>query len=514
MIVRKLIFFFLLAAFSSAAFAQTYTWTLKQSGSSLGDPITSDPNNSNIIFYGTGAQIYRSTDRGETFSPWGTSITGSTRVKNIITTAKNNQVMIAAIEASTDKIVKTTNAGQTWTVTLDNANFSFFGIPMTPDPSHPDTIYTMSNNIFYKSYDFGSTWTQVGTASGFTTPCDLEVFPDSSHIILAGDNTTGIFRSTNYGVTWTQVYVTSGEIPTIAVDLRKKGTAWATKWGGGGGFLKSTDFGLTWTAIPFFNGLSMWGVDIAPENSDFIMTGRYSGSNIYVSKDGGLNWITTSLSASNYSVNIIDTLTIFAAQSPGIYKATVPYVPVELSSFYASVIDNEVYLGWTTATELNNARFEIERALASDRNTWIRVGEMEGHGTTTTPRRYVFSDKPGVTGSYLYRLKQVDYDGKFEYSNTIEVTTETPSVFMLSQNYPNPFNPTTNIAFSITEQTEVTLSIFDITGREVAKIINNKTLPAGNHSVEFDASNLNSGVYLYTLNAGDRSLTKKLTLIK
>jgi len=512
--VNKLFCIFFLAALSSAAFAQTYTWNLKQSGSSLGDPITSDPNNSNIIYYGSNAQIYRSTDRGESFAPWGTSIPGSTKIKNIIRTAKDNQVMIAAIEASTDKIVKTTNSGQTWTITLDNASFSYFGIPMTPDPSHPDTIYTMSDNKFYKSYDFGSTWTLVSTTSAFATPCDIEVFPDSSHIILVGDNTTGIFRSTNYGLTWSIVYSTSGEIPTIAVDLRRKGTAWATKWGGGGGFLKSTDFGLTWTAIPFFNGLSMWGVDIAPENSDFIMTGRYSGSNIYVSKDGGVNWITTSLSASNYSVNIIDTLTIFAAQSPGIYKATVPYVPVELSSFYASVIDKEVVLGWTTATELNNARFEIERASVADKGSWTKIGEIEGHGTTTTPRRYIFSDNPGVTGSYIYRLKQVDYDGKFEYSNEIEVTTETPVAFTLSQNYPNPFNPSTNIAFTITEQSEVTLSVFDITGREVATIINNKTIPAGNHSVEFNASGLTSGVYLYTLKAGDKSLTKKLTLLK
>lgn len=511
--MRTLKHFFLFALITSAALAQSYSWTLKQSGNSLGDPVTSDPNNSNVIYYGTTATIYKSTNRGESFSAWGTNIAGSSRIKNIIATSKSNTTMLAAIEASTDKIVKTTNSGQTWTVMLDNLTFSFFGIPMTPDPDHPDTIYTMSNSTFYRSYDFGNTWTQVSTASGFGTPCDIEVFPDSSHIILIGDNTTGIYRSSNAGLTWSQVYATSGEIPTIAIDQRTK-TAWATKWGGGGGLLKSTDFGLTWTAIPFFNGLSMWGVDVAPENSDFVMAGKYSGSNIYITKDGGATWITTALASSNYSVNIIDTLTIFAAQSPGIYKATVPFVPVELSSFYASVIDNEVVLGWTTATELNNARFEIERSVKGASEGWTKIGEIEGHGTTTSPRRYIFSDRPGVTGTYLYRLKQVDYDGTFEYSNEIEATTETPKVFSLSQNYPNPFNPSTNITFSLPEQAEVTLAVYDITGREVAKVINAKVLPAGNHSLEFDASGLNSGVYLYTLTAGNRSQTKKFTLLK
>ncbi|GAB1441454.1 hypothetical protein MASR2M39_02880 [Ignavibacteriales bacterium] len=512
--LKQLIFVLFLVAITATGWAQSYSWSLKQSGSSLGDPITSDPNNSNIIFYGSNAQIYRSTDRGETFSNWGTPIPSSTKIKNIITTAKSSQTMIAAIEASTDKIVKTTDGGATWVVTLNNATFSYFGIPMTPDPSHPDTIYTMSNNIFYKSYDFGSTWTQVSTTSLFATPCDIEVFPDSSHIILVGDNTTGIFRSTNYGVTWTTVYTTSGEIPTIAIDGRNKGTAYGTKWGGGGGLVKSTDFGATWTLIPFFTGQSMWGVDIAPENSNFIMVGRYSGSNIYITRDGGQNWITTTLSASNYSVNIIDTLTIFAAQSPGCYKATVPFVPVELTGFYATVSDGEVILSWSTATELNNARFELERRTASLTDDWTKVSEVEGHGTTTIQRRYMLTDKPAATGVYLYRLKQIDYDGKFEYSNTIEVTTETPMEFSLSQNYPNPFNPSTSIAFSLMEQAEVNLAVFDITGREVTNIIENKVLPAGNHSIEFNASNLNSGVYLYRLKAGSKSLTKKLTLLK
>ncbi|MBK6915104.1 MAG: hypothetical protein IPH11_16090 [Ignavibacteriales bacterium] len=107
----------------------------------------------------------------------------------------------------------------------------------------------MSNSNFIRSTDFGTTWTTISTSVGTSTPCDIEVFPDTS-IILLGDNGTGIFRSTDYGLTWTSVFNTSGEIPTIAVDLSGSGIAWATKWSGGGGFLKSTNFGQSWTSPP------------------------------------------------------------------------------------------------------------------------------------------------------------------------------------------------------------------------------------------------------------------------
>ncbi len=114
---------------------------------------------------------------------------------------------------------------------------------MTEDPSHPDSIYTMNGVNFLRSPDFGDTWVTLSSTTGSNSaPCDIEVFPDTS-IILIGDNGTGIFRSTDYGLTWSQKYSTGGEIPTIAIDFTNPGIAWATKWGGGGGFLKSTDYG-------------------------------------------------------------------------------------------------------------------------------------------------------------------------------------------------------------------------------------------------------------------------------
>ena len=191
-------------------------------------------------------------------------------------------------------------------------------------------------------------------------------------------------------------------------------------------------------------------------------------------------------------------------------------VPVELLSFSSSVIDNDITLSWTTATETNNSGFEIERNVISNevRNlSWEKIGFVDGHGTTTEPQSYSFSDENLFAGIYQYRLKQIDFDGTFEYSNTIEVEINPLSKFSLEQNYPNPFNPSTTIQYAIADRQFVTLKVFDVLGNEVATLVDEyKT--AGNFEVEFDASKLPSGVYFYRLQAGSFVETKKLTILK
>ncbi|MFN3695785.1 MAG: hypothetical protein ACK4UV_12310, partial [Ignavibacterium sp.] len=151
-------------------------------------------------------------------------------------------------------------------------------------------------------------------------------------------------------------------------------------------------------------------------------------------------------------------------------------IPVEMTTFYASVNGNDVNLFWTTATETNNKGFEIHRSVnLSEKNlSWEIVGFVNGNGTTAEPKSYVFSDKNLNSGIYNYRLKQIDYDGSYKYSNEIEVIIGIPDKFVLEQNYPNPFNPTTKISFAIPKGVNnlVTLKIFDILGNEVATLIN------------------------------------------
>ena len=187
-------------------------------------------------------------------------------------------------------------------------------------------------------------------------------------------------------------------------------------------------------------------------------------------------------------------------------------LPVELASFTAVTNRNNVTLNWATAKETNNQGFEVERSLVGA-NSWAKVGTVTGNGTTTETRSYSFTERV-TTGNYSYRLKQIDFNGNFEYHNlSSEVNVGVPSEFALSQNYPNPFNPSTKIDYDIATDGNVSVVLFDMSGREVAKLVNDfKT--AGYYTVSFNASNLSSGMYFYRISANNFSQTKKMVLVK
>lgn len=190
-------------------------------------------------------------------------------------------------------------------------------------------------------------------------------------------------------------------------------------------------------------------------------------------------------------------------------------VPVELSAFSASVDKGIVTLNWETATELNNNGFEVQRKI--DNNEFHTIGFVKGNGTTTEKQNYTFTDKNVTSGSFSYRLKQIDFDGRFEYSHEVEVDI-VPSVYALEQNFPNPFNPSTSIAFSLASDASVVMTVYNLLGQEVAVIVNG-TLNAGQHSILFDASNLNSGLYFYRIDVSgvdgsSFSSIKKMMLTK
>ncbi len=196
-------------------------------------------------------------------------------------------------------------------------------------------------------------------------------------------------------------------------------------------------------------------------------------------------------------------------------------VPVELVSFTAAKDEKDIVLSWSTATELNNLGFEIERS--NNNQVFNRIGFVEGKGTTTERQDYNFRDNTlTAEGKYFYRLKQIDHDGTFYYSDVVEIEYSwLPTEFSLSQNYPNPFNPTTKIRFTVPAATLrqaqsdiiVTLKVYDILGNEVVTLVNEEK-PAGYYEVEFNASEFSSGIYFYTLTVGKFIDTKKMMLIK
>ncbi len=192
-------------------------------------------------------------------------------------------------------------------------------------------------------------------------------------------------------------------------------------------------------------------------------------------------------------------------------------LPVELSSFSAVVLDNGIKLNWRTETEVNNYGFEIERLQnynIEKFQDWGKIGFVAGNGNSNSPNEYSFVDEQVSAGKYSYRLKQIDTDGSFEYSKVIEIDLELPAKFELSQNYPNPFNPSTTIQFSLPESGNVRLNVYNIIGEQVAELVNGLK-EAGIHTIKFKAENLNSGFYIYRIEAMNGFVeSRKMVLLK
>ena len=254
----------------------------------------------------------------------------------------------------------------------------------------------------------------------------------------------------------------------------------------------------------------------------------FSQSNVWAVSNKGFIYKSSSLDV----ISVIDTSTfgedllciskldgssfLVSGGAGSVYKITDLTIPVELTSFTADVNKNIITLNWTTATEINNKLFEIQRSV--NNSDFITVGTVNGNGTTTEPRSYSYTDTAN-SGTYSYRLKQVDYDGRFEYYKIIEVVVN-PSKFVLSQNYPNPFNPITRIEYQLPVDSRVTMELYGITGEKIVTLIEGE-LSAGYYTAAINAIELNlaSGVYFYKMTATGQNnqsfiQVKKLVLMK
>lgn len=192
-------------------------------------------------------------------------------------------------------------------------------------------------------------------------------------------------------------------------------------------------------------------------------------------------------------------------------------VPVELTSFTGAYVGNDVQLKWSTATELNNRGFEIQRS--ANGSQFATVAFVEGNGTTTEQQKYSFVDNTVDTRTnYAYRLKQIDFNGNYEYSSVVNVGITLPSQFVLEQNYPNPFNPSTKISFAVPVKSEVTLEVYNLIGQKLLTLAQG-SFEAGTQTLVFDAAGFSSGIYLVKMvavgeNGSEFVSSKKMTLLK
>lgn len=194
-------------------------------------------------------------------------------------------------------------------------------------------------------------------------------------------------------------------------------------------------------------------------------------------------------------------------------------LPVELVSFNATYKgNNTVELRWSTTSEANNYGFEIERAIVNglkQKYNWEKIGFVSGHGTSSSPKNYLFLDQNAYYGTYIYRLKQIDIDGHYKYSDYVQINTgKQPIPVILEQNYPNPFNPVTTIKFVVSENKHTTLKVYNSIGEEVATLFNDIVEANKVYNINFNAENLPSGFYFYKLSSGDLVKTNKMLLVK
>ena len=295
-------------------------------------------------------------------------------------------------------------------------------------------------------------------------------------------------------------------------------------------------FDTRWWIPPFFGALSSMKDYRAPGNPPaFPFTGEIQYSIKFQTPDYPVtvSWNLPSTIASTSIIQdvfggVIVNKAFFGIDSvvvtnPGIgqlhvFVDYIDIVPVELTSFTATVLDEAVRLNWSTATEINNQGFDVQRKSNSE-GVWEKIGFVPGFGTTTEPRTYSFTDETVTTGTFSYRLKQLDYDGTFEYSDEIIVELDfNPSDYSLSQNFPNPFNPNTTVQFQVPKPSDVNIKIYDMLGQEI-RILFAGQVASGKYTVEWDGLNdsgarMSSGNYIYTMIAGDFVETKQMILLK
>ena len=365
-----------------------------------------------------------------------------------------------------------------------------------------------SSAATFHTTNSGETWFQQFPTSGFWL---FSIFFIDSQTGWTGGGMLGqIMKTTNGGSTWFPQTIPTND-RMMSIYFLDKNNGWAV--GAGGRIVKTTNGGNTWFLIPSGVVQELRSVQFADVNEGWAVG---LGGVILHSIDGGASWsIQNSNTSENlFGVSFVNNVQGWVAGENGTLLVTNNGgVPVELVSFTADVNGYLVNLSWITVSELNNQGFEIERKTTDYRK---KIGFVNGNGTTTEMQYYSFTDNIRLVNNVekiYYRLKQIDFDGTYEYSNEVAIEILQPDSYLLKQNYPNPFNPSTIISWQLAESNFVTLMVYDVLGNEVVSLINEEK-SAGNFEVEFNASALSSGIYYYKLVVGDFVDMKKMILLK
>lgn len=315
----------------------TFNWVSKLSaGGFLGNNLSLHPTNRNTIFCAFGNQVYVSRNRGENWITVGIPVPAGSTPHSFFVNPVDTNLWMIALESSPDRVYRSTNYGANWTLVL-SLNFSNYGQPLEIDQNNPANYYfAPDGGGFYRSTDYGASFTEISGNYPFRSPCEILVTWDSSEIIILGDGVTGsgiakMFKSTNNGVNWTETgSATSSETPSMCNSEHERNIVWCTEWSGAN-IYKSTDFGSSFS-VHHSTGFSGWGSDVCREDPTMVITGSW-GAAATLSTNGGNNWtnISTGLSGHGGGIIIPDRGYILAQQNSNIYKLNIVYTDSPVS---------------------------------------------------------------------------------------------------------------------------------------------------------------------------------------
>jgi photosystem II stability/assembly factor-like uncharacterized protein len=464
-----------------------------------------------------------------------TDVKGGDGMECIVDYSNSNYMYATYVRG---QISRSTNGGSDFFPTNISANIPGgqpVGAWVTPyviDQNNSATLFAGYDRI-WKTADRGNNWASASQVlSGTNKLRSLAIAPSNSNVLYAAD-LTSMWKTIDGGATnWASISLpalSGNSITYIAVKNNDPNTLWITCGGytDGSKVFQSTDGGSIWTNIstglPNLPVMCIVYYKVATDRT-VLFVGTDLG--VYV-KDGTNSWVPFNTGLPNVVVTELEILYTGGTNKlragtygRGLWETNIDAaLPVELSSFTAKILKSGgVQLSWRTETEVSNYGFDVERLQnynIEKLQDWEKIGFVEGHGNSNSPKDYSFKDNNAGYGKYAYRLKQIDTDGQFEYSKVIEVDAgNIPDGFVLEQNYPNPFNPTTTIKFAVAETQKAELKVFDVLGNEVASLFNGVAEGGKIYERELNGENLSSGIYFYRLETEQKVENRKMILLK
>ena len=457
------------------------------------------------IFAGTDSGVFISTNNGINWAQVNNGLPNTT----VFSLTKSVTDIFAGTEGG---IYLSTNDGENWTLKNNGVTIN----PVLSLTVKDTNIFAGTFGGVFLSTNKGTNWTKVNNGLIPSYIWSLTVVGSN---ILAGTMGYGVFLSTNNGANWAQYGLATSYVRSLIISGSDifAGTI-------GHGIFLSTNNGAAWNSVNY--GLTSSNIYSFAINGNNIFAASDSGT-VYFSSNNGTNWVQVGNGLpynTVWSLVISGNNILAATDGSGIWIRSLSefIVPVELISFTADFRENIINLNWKTATEVNNLGFNVERSI--NKSDWMKMAFICGNQNSTSIIAYSYVDKSlSKAGKYYYRLKQIDNDGSYKYSNIIEADIISPSQFTLAQNYPNPFNPSTKINYTLSDEAKVVLELYNITGERIGQLVNEEQ-SAGYYSIEINLfsfnKHLSSGIYFYRMNTIKKidgtSFTsiKKMVLLK